>query len=356
MGMRVFTVIGARPQFIKASVVSRALSAFGVDEFLVHTGQHYDEEMSAVFFEELGLARPAVNLRIGSGSHGKQTGEMMMGLEEQLCGREVDWVLVYGDTNSTLAAALVAVKMGLRVAHVEAGLRSYNRQMPEEHNRVLTDRCSELLFCPTSIAVENLKLEGIAQGVHLVGDVMFEASQIFRGVAKSFESDDLPYLLATIHRPQNTDNAENLNAIVEALNACGRRVILPMHPRTSDWIERHRGLGSLEEEFGDNVRVIPPVGYLEMLALIQDSEAVLTDSGGIQKEACWLGTPCITLREETEWGETVDAGWNELVGASRDKILMALSRLDGDAVRAPLEVVNDAPAAEMVRLMAEACK
>ncbi len=354
--MRVFTVIGARPQFIKASVVSRALSAFGANEFLVHTGQHYDQEMSGVFFEELGLARPAVNLGVGSGSHGKQTGEMMIALENQMRGREVDWVLVYGDTNSTLAAALVAVKLDLRVAHVEAGLRSYNRKMPEEYNRVLTDHCSQLLFCPTSSAVRNLKIEGIAKGVHLAGDVMYEASQIFRGVVKEAARDDAPYLLATIHRPQNTDYADNLNAIIEALNKCGRQVILPMHPRTADWIERHRRACELENEFEDNVRVMPPVGYLEMLTLMQDAEAVLTDSGGMQKEAYWLGTPCITLREETEWVETVDAGWNELVGASRDKILMALARLGENIVRRPLDVVNDEPAAEMVRLMAEVFK
>lgn len=337
--MRVCTVVGARPQFIKAAVVSRALADAGVRETLVHTGQHYDTAMSAVFFETLGLPAPTVNLGVGSGSHAVQTGEMMIRLEDWLGVQPVfDWLVVYGDTNSTLAAALVAAKEGVPLAHVEAGLRSFNRAMPEEINRIVTDRLAQILFCPTKTAVANLEREGVAGKVVLSGDVMLDA---VRQYASAAETAPLPgvlqdlrardYAVATIHRPSNTDAPERFSSIVAALGDLERDVVFVAHPRVSRTIEAAKPAA--------NVRVVPPLGYLEMLRLVRSAALVLTDSGGLQKEAFWLGVPCITFREETEWDETLVDDWNQLVGADRHRIVAAArvsERLSGRGVRPTL--------------------
>ena len=339
--MKILTVVGARPQFIKAAPVCRALREAGHREFLVHTGQHYDYGMSQVFFEELDIPQPDMNLEIGSGAHGWQTGQMLIRLEEVLLAERPDWVLVYGDTNSTLAGALAAVKLRIPVAHVEAGLRSYNREMPEEHNRVLTDHIADLLLCPTQTAVDNLARENITAGVHLVGDTMYDSVLQFAALARQRSTilDDLEltpksYLLATIHRPYNTDVSENLRAILGAFAEIEEPVVFPVHPRTRakmadlglDQRTRHRTIHAF----------IDPLGYLDMLALQQEARLLLTDSGGMQKEAYWLGVPCITLRPETEWVETVAAGWNVLVGADRERILDAVRSLAAPAQRPAL--------------------
>ena len=326
--MRILSVVGARPQFIKAAPVSRALRARGLKELLVHTGQHYDHNMSALFFEELNIPRPDFNLGVGSGPHGRQTGQMLTRLEEVLLDQQPDRVLVYGDTNSTLAGALAAVKLHIPVAHVEAGLRSFNRQMPEEHNRVLTDHAADLLFCPTQTAVDHLAAEGLTEGVYLTGDVMYDAVLYNSELAES-RSDVLSrlgltsgdYALATVHRPQNTDNHGALSAILYAFGELGEEIVLPAHPRTTAALAR----------FGlkppDNVRLIDAVGYLDMLTLEKHARLILTDSGGVQKEAFFFAVPCVTLREETEWVETVDAGWNVLAGAQPVRILESARRL-----------------------------
>jgi UDP-N-acetylglucosamine 2-epimerase len=320
--MLVVTVVGARPQFIKAAPVAHALRAAGVEEVMVHTGQHYDDLMSRVFFEELAIPAPAFNLEVGSGPHGKQTGTMLAGLEERLLEHRPDWVLVYGDTNSTLAGALAAVKLGLRVAHVEAGLRSFNRSMPEEHNRVLTDHCADLLLCPTATAVEQLRREGLERGVHLVGDPMYDAvlenlprARAREGVFEVLGLRARGYLLATVHRPSNADDPAVLRRVVDALESIGEPVVFPVHPRTRGRLTDTARL--------KNVRLIEPVGYLDMLRLLGDARVVLTDSGGVQKEAYFLGVPCVTIRAETEWVETVDAGWNVLVGSDPARLVEA---------------------------------
>jgi UDP-N-acetylglucosamine 2-epimerase len=333
--VKILSVVGARPQFIKAAPVSRALRKVA-DEVLVHTGQHYDREMSAVFFEDLQIPQPDHNLGVGSGTHGWQTGQMLIRLEQVLLAECPDGVLVYGDTNSTVAGALAAVKLHIPVAHVEAGLRSFNRRMPEEHNRVLTDHAADLLFCPTQTAVDNLADEGIAQGVHLVGDVMLDAVLYNVGLAEE-RFALLPrlglspggYALATVHRPRNTDDPARLREILAALDkiASETPVVFPAHPRTQDAIRslelpsshplRERGDG------GSRLHVIEPVGYLDMLVLERSARLILTDSGGVQKEAYFFAVPCLTLREETEWVETTESGWNRLVGAERKAIVTA---------------------------------
>ena len=324
--LKVATIVGARPQFVKAGPVSQALAAAGHQEVLIHTGQHYDANMSQVFFAELGLPAPAVNLEVGSGSQGWQTGLMLMRLEEVFQAEQPDWVLVYGDTNSTLAGSLAACKLRLPLAHVEAGLRSYNRDMPEEHNRVLSDHCADLLLCPTPAAVANLRREGVEQGVHLVGDPMYDAVLHFATLARQRSTlvRDLQlsrrgYALATIHRPYNTDDPEQLQRLLNALSALDLPVVFPVHPRTR---ARLADLPSID----DNVLVLDPVGYLDMLALEQDAAIILTDSGGMQKEALWFGVPCVTLRPETEWVETVASGWNRLAWPDEVAILDAVHR------------------------------
>ncbi len=325
--MRILTVIGARPQFIKAQPTSLALRAAGVDEIVVHTGQHYDESMSGRFFTELGLAAPHVNLGIGSGPHGDQTGRMLAALERELLTHRPDWLLVYGDTNSTLAAALAAAKLHVPVAHVEAGLRSFDRRMPEETNRVLTDHVSARLFCPSPNAAQNLAREGIVAGVEIVGDVMFDALRHFSPLAESrsriLASLGLAprrYHLATIHRAENTADAPRLRALFATLATLDRPTVLPLHPRTRALLAASGGLPA-----SPALHLIEPVGYLDMLALTRHADAVLTDSGGLQKEAYWLGTRCVTLREQTEWTETLAGRWNQLTGTDAARIRAALA-------------------------------
>jgi UDP-N-acetylglucosamine 2-epimerase len=326
--MKILSIVGARPQFIKAAPVSRALRR-AVDEVLVHTGQHYDHEMSAIFFDELRIPKPDYNLGVGSGPHGQQTGQMLIRIEEVLLAEQPDWVLVYGDTNSTVAGALAAVKLHIPIAHVEAGLRSFNRRMPEEHNRVLTDHAADLLLCPTQTAVDNLAHEGIRQGVHLVGDVMYDAVLYNAGLAEEHSSvlDQLEleagsYALATVHRPRNTDDPVRLRSILTALMELECPVIFPVHPRTRQRMaEFDLNPESSQRHENQNLELIEPVGYLDMLALEKNARLILTDSGGVQKEAYFFTVPCLTLREETEWVETVDAGWNRLVGADQKAIV-----------------------------------
>jgi UDP-N-acetylglucosamine 2-epimerase len=321
--MKVLTVLGARPQFIKAAPVTRALRATGIEEFLVHTGQHYDDSLSRVFFEELDLPSPQVNLNVGSCSHGRQTARMLEGLEEVMMREMPDLVLVYGDTNSTLAGALAACKLHFPLGHVEAGLRSFNRTMPEEHNRVLTDHCADLLFCPTRNAVDQLAREGIAEGVHLTGDTMYDALLAYSSECEptnalaALELTPFEYVLATVHRPYNTDDPHQLQSIWTALADLGVPVVIPLHPRTRKKLEEF----GIPAKPASILRVIEPVGYLDMLQLQRHARCIVTDSGGMQKEAFLLGIPCITLRPETEWRETVESGWNVLAGT--DPVLIA---------------------------------
>lgn len=327
--MKLLTVIGARPQFIKASAVSRAIqaeNANGADlrEVIVHTGQHFDANMSKVFFEELSIPEPDYHLGIASLGHGAMTGRMLEAIESVLQKEKPDMMLVYGDTNSTLAGALAAAKLHVPVAHVEAGLRSFNKRMPEEVNRILTDHVSDLLFCPTQTAVDNLAGEGITGGVHLVGDVMFDVTLHYRELAAQSHSlerwgvTEKGYALCTVHRAENTDDATRLQGILAALRDIAEEVpvILPLHPRTRKIID---ALGQPEALRG--LTVLEPLSYLEMLRLEMSAKVILTDSGGVQKEAFFHRVPCITLRDETEWVETVEMGWNVLVGADRDAII-----------------------------------
>lgn len=310
---RVFTVVGARPQFIKAAPVSKALAAAGVQEILVHTGQHFDPAMSDVFFDELDIPKPAYNLDVHSLGHGAMTGRMLEKIEAALLIEKPDMVLVYGDTNSTLAGALAASKLLIPVAHVEAGLRSFNRAMPEEQNRIVADHLSAQLFCPTTTAVENLRREGITRGVHAVGDVMFDTTLYAadRAAARSkiLETHGLApksYAVATLHRAENTNDPERLKRVVAWLEAAAADapLVMPLHPRTRKALE---GLGAPR-----NLRIVDPLGYLDMTRLVGNARAVYTDSGGLQKEAYFHRVPCVTLRDETEWVETIEAGWNRL--------------------------------------------
>jgi len=317
--MKICTVIGARPQFIKAAPVSRAFASItGCEELLIHTGQHYDNNMSDVFFEELGIPRPHRNLEIGSGNHGAQTGRMLESLEQVMLEEQPDWVLVYGDTNSTLAGTLAAVKLHIPVAHVEAGLRSFNKQMPEEVNRILTDHAADLLFTPTATATQHLADEGVSgELIEQVGDVMFDAALYYGEVAeqKSNVLDRLAvkpedYILSTVHRAENTDDPERLTAILEGLQHVSRQlpVILPLHPRTRATLQ-----SSGREYLTEGITLIEPVGYLDMVMLERNAALVATDSGGVQKEAYFYQRPCVTLRDETEWVELLELGWNTLL-------------------------------------------
>ncbi|WP_350613031.1 UDP-N-acetylglucosamine 2-epimerase (non-hydrolyzing) [Pseudomonas sp. HY7a-MNA-CIBAN-0227] len=315
--MKVFTVVGARPQFIKAAVVSRAFAEHtsNIHEILVHTGQHYDANMSDVFFDELNIPHPDYNLGIGGGTHGQNTGRMLEKLEELMSKEKPDWVLVYGDTDSTLAGALAAAKLHIPVAHVEAGLRSFNRRMPEEINRIVTDHVSTLLFAPTSTALRNLKDEGFSDAkVRVVGDVMCDAAKYYGARAKipswfaNLGFSEGQFVLCTIHRAENTDNPEKLANIFRGLEASECNVILPLHPRTKKKME------DMKLTFPRNVFVVEPVGYLEMVWLESNCDLICTDSGGVQKEAYFHGKRCVTLRDETEWVELVDGGFNTIVG------------------------------------------
>lgn len=360
--LRILTVVGARPQFVKAAMVSKAIvehnragRAPAIVEEIVHTGQHYDPSMSDIFFDEMGIPAPAVNLNVGSGPHGAMTARMLEGLEREIVSRRPDWVLVYGDTNSTLAGALAASKLHVPVAHVESGLRSFNRRMPEEINRVLTDHLSDLLLCPTTTALRNLAAEGIERGVHHVGDVMFDAALAFRDIAerssnalKRFSLTAGGYCLATVHRAENTDSPSRLSEIVSALSEIARRecpVLFPVHPRT------RAGLGESGVAIASAAVILTdPLPFLDMVMLERHARLILTDSGGVQKEAYFHGVPCVTLREETEWPETVSHGWNQMAGTDMKRIAEAV-RNAGSGV-----VIEDygtgAAAAKVIALIA----
>ncbi len=351
--MKVISVVGARPEFVQAAPVSRALRTSGHQEVLVHTGQHYDYLMSEVFFRELGLDNPIYNLEVGSGRHGEQTGQMLMRLERVLLDERPDWVIVRGDTNSTLAAALAAAKLHIPVAHIEAGLRSFRKQMPEEINRVVTDHISDILFCPSESAMNNLLREGIGAGLFQVGDVMCDAVLYNEQAAQKHstilnETNLLPktYLVVTIHRAENTDNRDNLQAILSALGQINERIIFPVHPRTRQVIEEQKMI------IPEQVECMQPVSYFDMLMLVKHARLLLTDSGGLQKEAFFLRTPCITLRNETEWIETVQVGWNILVGANQDRIVAAIKHFQPAQVY-PDNLYGDGAASDkIVRILA----
>ena len=348
-GLKIISVVGARPQFIKAAPVCRALRE-NHEEILVHSGQHYDYAMSDVFFEQLGIPTPDFNLAVGSGSHARQTGEMMPMLETLFEEQNADVVLVYGDTNTTLAAGLAAAKIGIPVAHVEAGLRSFNRSMPEEINRIVVDHVSELLLVPTRAGVANLAAEGITDGVHLVGDVMLDTARFFAENVEAadtlvaFEVEPGGFYFATVHRAGNSDSASNLAGIVEAFSQLDKPVIWAVHPRTLKNLE---AFGLLERaEAAENIRMVPPVSYIETVSLLRNSAGLLTDSGGMQKEAYFFGVPCVTLREETEWVETVELGWNRLTGADTNRIIAGVAGMARPAGRPA--VYGDGHAAEEI--------
>lgn len=322
--MKILSVVGARPQFIKAAALSRELRKEH-EEVLVHTGQHYDVGLSKVFFKELEIPKPDYNLGVGSGTHGYQTGSILWRVEEVMILEQPDLVLVYGDTNSTIAAALAAAKLHMHLAHVEAGLRSYDKLMPEEINRVVTDYCSDYLYCPSKTAVKNLEKEGRTEGVYNTGDVMVDALNHYLPVAEERSTildrvavEEKGYYVATVHRPSNTDSEAKLTQILKALGKLDRRVVFVIHPRTWGMITDF-GLW----KYLDGMKYIPALGYLDMLKLMNNAKKIITDSGGIQKEAYVLGVPCITLRRNTEWTETLEGGWNVLVGSNETELLAA---------------------------------
>jgi len=351
--MKIASIIGARPNFIKEAPVSREIRK-EFKEVLIHTGQHYDYEMNKIFFDELNIPEPDYHLGVGSGMHGYQTGEMLKRIEEVLVKEKPDIVLVYGDTNSTLAGALAATKLHIKVGHVEAGLRSFDRRMPEEINRVLTDHASDILFCPTNTAAENLKKESILDGVYNVGDVMFDALLYNREIAEKkssiledFGLDHKQYLVATIHRPSNTDNNKNLQNIVDAFCEIDEPIVFPVHPRTLKYLREY----GLYDKLQKYINLINPLGYIDFLILMNHAKKILTDSGGVQKEAYMLKVPCITLRDNTEWVETIEDGWNVCVGANKEKIIEMIKEFkpdgeqrnvfgDGKASERIIEIIN----------------
>ena len=319
--MKIISVVGARPQFIKLAILSKELRE-NHNEIIIHTGQHYDDNMSRYFFEEMQIAEPDYNLNIGSGSHGKQTAEMLIGLEDIFLHQKPDVVITFGDTNTTLATGLAATKLNIPVAHVEAGLRSHNREMPEEINRILTDHISDYLFAPTLTAMENIKSENLYGKPFLVGDVMYDSLLYYGKIAeqksrilKNLKLKQKEYILLTLHRPYNVDNIQKLQNIFSALKQTKKFIVLPLHPRTRKMIE------STNTIIPENIFIIKPLGYLDFIILQKNSEKIITDSGGVQKEAYMNGIPCITVRPETEWVETVKAGWNVLVGDKMDQLI-----------------------------------
>ena len=328
--MKIITIVGARPQFIKAAAVSRVIKNeydSEINETLVHTGQHFDSNMSNIFFDQLDIPKPKYNLEISGGSHGLMTGRMLEAVEKVILLEMPDYILVYGDTNSTLSGAIAASKLHIPIAHVESGLRSYNMKMPEEINRIITDRISSLLLCPTKKAVENLNREGILEGVYNTGDVMYDAA-IFYGkqvakkstILESLNIKGCEYVLSTCHRAENTDDPIRLKEILSALVEVSlkTKVVLPMHPRTKKLIQEY-GLKKLTK----SLLITEPLDYIDMTSLERSAKMIFTDSGGVQKEAYFYGVPCITMREETEWIETVTMGWNKVVGANQNQILEA---------------------------------
>lgn len=355
--MKVVSIVGARPQFIKAVLVSKELRK-NHEEILVHTGQHYDAELSQVFFDELGIPEPNYNLGIGSDTHARQTGRMMIAIEKVLVSEEPDLVLVYGDTNSTLAGALVAAKLHVPVAHIEAGPRMFNMSVPEEVNRILTDHMSTLLFAPTQTALANLKKEGIIEGAYLTGDVMLDSFLYFSKLA--FEKSRLlnkldlsqgQYLLATVHRARNTEIEENLRNITDAFLSIDEIIVFPIHPRTEKYLKQY---GLFNRIMGvPSIVLIDSVGYLDSLMLTRNARKVLTDSGGLQKEAYFSRVPCITLDEDTGWPETVENGWNILVGANKDRMIDAVRHFAPQGE--PRKVFGNGGAVEkMVNIISEA--
>jgi len=355
--MKIATIVGARPQFIKAAIVSHALRLKeNVTELIVHTGQHFDANMSDVFFHELSIPRPDFNLGIGGGTHGQNTGRMIEAIESVLLTERPDWVMAYGDTDSTLAGALAASKLQIPIAHVEAGLRSFNRKMPEETNRVLTDHAAELLFAPTETACRNLRNEGVPEdNIQLVGDVMYDASLFYGAMAedqsrilKRLGLNKSGYVLATLHRQENTDSPGRLANILDGLAGSDWPVVLPLHPRT-----RQR-IASLPEFRHGNLRMIDPVGYLDMIMLEKNARLIATDSGGVQKEAFFHRVPCLTLRDETEWVELVEIGANRLVGADRETITAAINCTETSKVPGSKLYGNGQACAKIVESMAGA--
>jgi UDP-GlcNAc3NAcA epimerase len=351
--MKVVTIIGARPQFVKAAVVSRAFNVDkSIEEIIVHTGQHFDTNMSDIFFDEMKIPKPKYNLGISGLTHGAMTGEMLKGIEEILLKEKPDWVLVYGDTNSTLAGALAASKLHIKVAHVEAGLRSFNMKMPEEINRILTDRISNFLFCPTTTAIENLKKEGFEHfntNIINAGDVMLDAVKFYSEFAPKCPYDD-KFILATIHRAENTDSEERLKNIFHAFNEIGKniRIVLPLHPRTRK-IVTQRNLDT------SNITIIDPVGYFDMLSLLKNCSLVATDSGGLQKEAYFFERPCITLRDETEWVELVQGGYNLLVGSDQEKIVAGYNKMKSAQLNYQSYMYGNGAAGEKIRDALKSC-
>ena len=352
--MKLITIVGARPQFIKAAVVSRAIAEHNklnngevIEEKIIHTNQHYDANMSDIFFKEMHIPQPHFNLHVGGGMQGAMTGRMLEKIEAILVDEKPDYVLIYGDTNSTLAGALAAVKLHIPVVHVEAGLRSFNMNMPEEVNRILSDRVSKLLLCPTETAVKNLQAENITHGVYNVGDVMYDAVKFYGSIAKPDEAvkalAEGKYYLSTVHRAENTDDINRLADIMRALDKIAEdvKVILPLHPRT-------RKTMAANNIVLKNVCIIEPVGYFDILYLLKNSVGVLTDSGGMQKEAYFFAKPCFTLRDETEWVELVDCGANILVGADYDKIIATVKNYKYDAKLFEKLLYGDGKAGEKI--------
>jgi len=333
--IKIVCVVGARPNFIKIAPLFKEFKKYKkIKPILVHTGQHYDFKMSEIFFKNLRIPKPNYNLKVGSGSHSRQTAMIMMRLEPIIYKEKPNLIMVFGDVNSTLAGALAAAKLNIPVAHIEAGLRSYNKEMPEEINRVLTDHISDFLFCPTETAVKNLEKEGIKKGIYNTGDIMYDAFlkniKIARKkskILKNLKTKPNNYVLLTIHRPSNTDNLKKLEEIIKAVGESGEEIVFPVHPRTRKQL---RKISLLKY---NNIKIIKPVGYLDMLVLEKNSKKILTDSGGIQKEAYWLKKPCITLREETEWPETVKDKWNILVGNGKRKIIKAINNFNPRSVQ-----------------------
>jgi len=324
--MKILNIVGARPQFIKSCMLSKALKLNSkVKEVIVHTGQHYDNNMSNVFFKQLNLPVPDYYLGAGSGPHGEQTAKMLVELENIMVSVNPDIVIVYGDTNSTLAGSLAAAKLHIPIAHVESGLRSFNKKMPEEINRIITDHLSDYLFCPSNAAVKNLKREGIDKGVYQTGDIMYDSVLHFKPFAiqqsfilKELSLSEQKYYLATIHRAENTDDPNRLKSILEALQQLETEVVLPLHPRTKNKINQFKLMDIISSS---SITLIEPLNYFDMLVTASKAKAILTDSGGLQKEAYMLQVPCVTFRDETEWEETVQAGWNHLAGTDSQIIL-----------------------------------
>lgn len=353
--MKIVTIVGARPQFIKGAVVSRAIADHNksgsgpkITEIIIHTGQHYDHSMSGIFFDEMEIPIPDINLDVRSGRHGEMTGAMMVGIERKMLEIKPDIALVYGDTNSTMAGAVAAAKLNVPVAHVEAGLRSFNRKMPEEVNRVVTDHLSSILFCPSAASAAHLAREGITEGVHVVGDVMCDAALHYKKRAKPVTAGE-PFALCTIHRAENTDNIANLKAIIDALSECPVKVVLALHPRTREAMQRH-GL-----VWPSKVSVHEPFSYLAMLGYLEACSFVITDSGGLQKEAYFMGRKCVTVRGETEWTELVDAGANIVAGIETGAVISAMRWAMQSGIPAREGIYGDGRAgSKIVELLANA--